>query len=412
MTPLRLIVVAACPFPCARGTPVRILRLTEAIARRGHDVHVVTYHLGDDEPNLPFTIHRTPSLPIYQRRSPGPSWRKLLLVDPLLLRLLGRVLRDHPADVVHAHHYEGLAVAMATARRGSARIVYDAHTLLASELPFYALGLPERLKVAGGRWLDARLPRRADHVIAVTQAIRDGLIGRFGVSPERVTVVNNGIEAGHFGPRHPPPEGVAPTLVFTGNLAPYQGIELMLHAFRRVLDRRPDVRLRIVSNASFRPYEALAGALGVRRSMDLASADFQSLPAHVSDAAVALNPRVKCEGIPQKLMNYMAAGLPIVSFAGSAEPLDDGVTARVVPDGRIDAFADAVLELLAHPNRAARLGDGALRASHEYSWDRSAEAAEGVYEKVLARAPSLRRRRAASSTDSEPPPLRSGAGQP
>jgi len=43
---LRIAMIAACPFPWPRGTPIRIHRIAEAVARRGHAVHVVTYHLG------------------------------------------------------------------------------------------------------------------------------------------------------------------------------------------------------------------------------------------------------------------------------------------------------------------------------------------------------------------------------
>lgn len=39
---LRVAVVAACPLPAARGTPIRIFRLSEALHELGHDIHVVT----------------------------------------------------------------------------------------------------------------------------------------------------------------------------------------------------------------------------------------------------------------------------------------------------------------------------------------------------------------------------------
>ena len=58
MSRLRVAVVAACPFPYPRGTPVRILRLSEEIAARGHEVHVVTYHLGAGEVSDPIHLHR------------------------------------------------------------------------------------------------------------------------------------------------------------------------------------------------------------------------------------------------------------------------------------------------------------------------------------------------------------------
>ena len=57
---MRIAIVAACPFPLPRGTPVRILRMAEALADRGHEVHVVTYHLElrrgelEDPPSIGF----------------------------------------------------------------------------------------------------------------------------------------------------------------------------------------------------------------------------------------------------------------------------------------------------------------------------------------------------------------------
>ena len=42
--------LAACPFPANHGTPGSIREMAEAVAQRGHEVHVVTYHMGDDTP--------------------------------------------------------------------------------------------------------------------------------------------------------------------------------------------------------------------------------------------------------------------------------------------------------------------------------------------------------------------------
>ena len=47
---LKLCVLAACPFPANHGTPGSIRELVEATAERGHEVHVVTYHIGEDLP--------------------------------------------------------------------------------------------------------------------------------------------------------------------------------------------------------------------------------------------------------------------------------------------------------------------------------------------------------------------------
>jgi hypothetical protein len=47
--PLTVVMVAACPLPSTRGTSIRILRMAEALSERGHNVHIVTYHLEQSE---------------------------------------------------------------------------------------------------------------------------------------------------------------------------------------------------------------------------------------------------------------------------------------------------------------------------------------------------------------------------
>jgi glycosyltransferase involved in cell wall biosynthesis len=194
--PFRLAMIAACPFPWPRGTPIRIHRLAEALARRGHDVHVVTYHLGQADPDLPFPVHRIREVPSYRHTAPGPTLRKLLQLDPMLVRLLRRLHREAPFDLVHAHHYEGLLVAW-RARTGLP-LIYDAHTTLAGELPQYPLGLPAWVKRALGTRLDRSLPRHADRVIAVSDAIGDMLVAIGGAPANRVHVIPSGVDAERF----------------------------------------------------------------------------------------------------------------------------------------------------------------------------------------------------------------------
>jgi glycosyl transferase family 4 len=69
----------------------------------------------------------------------GPHLEKLLS-DLLLTHKISQRLRASAFDVVHAHHHEGLIGAWPAAPRCGVPIVYDAHTMLASELPAYFPG--------------------------------------------------------------------------------------------------------------------------------------------------------------------------------------------------------------------------------------------------------------------------------
>lgn len=385
-TALRIAVVAACPFPYGRGTPIRIRRLAEGLAARGHEVHVATYHLGAAAELPGVRIHRIAALSRYTRSAPGPSLRKLLVVDPLLVAKLKRLLAKRAFDVIHAHHVEGFTVALLARFGHRLPIVFDAHTALESELPYYGPATARRLLGRVGRAFDRNLPPRADHTITVTTELRARLLASGSLDPGRISVVGNGLEFDLFEQARQcaPARRSRETLVFAGNLATYQGIDLMLQAFALVRKHRPDVRLSIVSQAAFAPFEGLARDLGIRDALDIANVGFEAVPEHLARADVALNPRLDSPGIAQKTLNYMAMGLPIVSFAGSARHLVDGETALLAEDGDIGGFAQAIIRLLEDGVLPHRIGANARRLVREkHDWSQSSEALERVLSQVV-----------------------------
>ena len=232
--PIHVVVVAACPFPYPRGTPTRAYRTAEAVAQRGHKVDVITYHLGQTTRHAPFAIHRTRPIKQYQRLEPGPTYGKLTVIHTLLVAKLWSFVRNNRVDVIHAHHYEGSLVALPVCRLYRIPRLHDAHTLLDSELEHYEMGLPRGSMRIFGRIVDHFAPRLATHVIATTETIKYELTKRHGLADERVTIVTGGVELDHFD-RPATALAESPTLIYTGNLAAFQGVEQML----RVSNRAP-----------------------------------------------------------------------------------------------------------------------------------------------------------------------------
>lgn len=372
-------------MPARRGTPLRVERLAEALAARGHEVELITYHVAEGPQSLGIPVHRIFRHPVYWRMPVGPSLRKLALYDPALSWKLSRVLSERRFDVIHAHHVEGLLVALPPRLRHGIPLVYDAHTMLAAELPSYATGLTRSAFAALGRWLDGALPRRADHVVAVTSDIRDRLVKAHGLKPDRITVVTNGVESDCFRVETPRSQDGLIRLIYTGTLAPYQNIELLLAAFARARQQRQDLRLCFAVSSSFEPYEAMARQLGVRDAIEVLADGFGELPQRLAAAAIAVLPRTSCPGIPQKLLNYMAAAKAIVASAGSAKVLEHERTGLVVADGDVSGFAAAVLRLAGDPGLGEELGRRARETvEREFSWDGAAERLEPVYARLAA----------------------------
>ena len=381
--------VAACPVPAPRGTPIRVTRFAEALAALGHEVHLVAYGEGDGSPVDGVHVHRIRRIPGMRLDRPGPSVGKLTLLDPLLARRFHRVSSGRAFDVVHAHHYEGLLV-VSHGRGSVSPIVYDAHTVLETELPSYAPWMPAGPVRALGRRIDRWLPGRARFVVAASEPLRAHLLAIGAVEPSHIQVVGNGVDLTRFPPVAPRegPDPGAGVLVYAGNLAPYQGIDHLLLAFREVLQKRPGAQLRILTDSGFAPFEALAGRLGIRERIEVAPVRLPALQGELSRAHVTLNPRPRCDGVPQKNLNYMAAGTALVGFENSIQPCRHGRSAVAVSEVSGGALGAAVLELLDRPEQRQALGRAArVLLEQEYTWDRQAARLVELYRRLVAAPP-------------------------
>lgn len=387
---LTIAMVAACPFPLARGTPIRIERMADALAQRGHAVDIFTYHFGSERPGGGYQVIRIAGVPGYRRERPGPSLTKLAVLDPQLALKLFQGARTKRYDVIHAHHVEGLLAAQPAARLRGIPTVYDVHTLLQSELPYYGKVMPNRLISRIGRRIDRFLPRLADHVITVSEALQSEILDGGTHLPQSVSLIPNGVEKEMFAAR---PVSAAKTpsmrLAYAGNLAEYQGFDLLLHAFSVARAKRQDLRLHVMTEDRLNGYEQLARKLGVHDAIDLSSVALKDLPTELAACDVAINPRIDCAGLPQKLLNYMAAGCPIVSFAGSAKHITHESSALIVEDRNVGAMAAAMLRLIDDRSLANRLGQQAQDyARAELSWQRVAERVETAYHHILRDKPA------------------------
>ena len=169
--------------------------------------------------------------------------------------------------------------------------MYNSHTLLASELPHYRIGLTDGVKRAVGGLIDRQLPRRADAVIAVTESMRNWLVDIGGVTAEQCISIPNGVEFRHFaaGARHGVLDRDEPRVVFAGNLANYQGIDLLFEAFALVRRQRPSARLVLLGSTELGVHAPLAESLGIMPAIDLGQPDFAGLPAQLGAGNVLVN---------------------------------------------------------------------------------------------------------------------------
>jgi glycosyltransferase involved in cell wall biosynthesis len=388
--PLSIAMVAPCPFPTAQGTQVFIAGLARALRRRGHRVDLVTYHDGD--PRLDggldgVGLHRCRPLPVRSKLTSGPSVKKPLF-DLLLTARLDQVVRGTRADLIHAHNYEGLLAGLMIGRLRRVPVIFHTHNTMVDELPSYSCSrFGRKISRSLGDILDGRFPRRAQACIAVTPQIAEE-IRRRGTDPELTCTIPPAVDEVRPTPvARPRPAGDTPAVLYAGNLDRYQNLDFLVGSFATVRDRLPGVRLRIVTHAPAAEVNRAARRWAAHRGVDIIRADsFAAMWEHLQECRVALCPRISPYGFPVKLLNYLAAGRPVVVCRSSAQGIVHLDNGWVVEDGDRNGFAEAILALLEDEPLRRRLSEGARRTVRElYSWETLIPRYETVYGKVLDR---------------------------
>ena len=391
---LRIVMVAACPFPANHGSPASIREMSEALVRLGHEVHVVTYPIQENIPVVGVHIHRV-KIPFMRRCEVkvGPSYEKFLF-DPLMVLKLWWVIRRYKIDVIHAHNYEGALVGWLGKLLTGRPMLYNAVNSMADELPTYNFIKPRKLAVWLGTFLDNRVPRTGDFITVVSDALKEFLLSK-GVPERKLAVVPAGVNLDMFahgkGQRIRERHGLVgkPLVVYTGTLEQFQRIDYLLQAMQVVLRDHPEAHLLLVGNIPHKINQALyttmAQELGIAHRVSFVnSVSLTELPDYLAAADVTVVPRPECPGHPVKLLNYMAAATAVVSFEGGAKGLHHMYNGYLVKDHDAQALGKGIAFLLEDPALRQALGDHALSTIEgNFDWDTLVKGLLIIYRMML-----------------------------
>ncbi len=187
---------------------------------------------------------------------------------------------------------------------------------------------------------ERRATGRAVTTLVINEKEREALAA---IAPGAdVRVLPNGVDVDDFKPDGPPPD--SRTVVFCGvmNYAPNEtgAAWLAAEVWPRVLARHPEARLEIVGSQPSPMVRALAGG-----SITVTGAVPHTRD-HLWRAAVSVAPLHTARGLQNKVLEALAAGVPVVTTTAVREGLPDIVSTGCVVTDEAETFAAAVVRLL------------------------------------------------------------------
>ncbi len=295
---------------------------------------------------------------------------------------LARELHAESFDVIHSHlFWANLAARTAGRLAGVPAIVNSHHGI-------------DAWPTASHRWLERRTIGLADRVILCSEAVRIHARDCLGLPEDRLIAIPNGVAAARF--RKPQAReaarralGLGPEDRVVGSAGrldePVKGYAVLLAAFQIVAARRADALCLVTgSGPAESGLRAMAEAAGLGSRFRFLG-ERQDIPDFLQAIDLYVQPS-RLEGFGLAALEAMAAGLPVVASrtGGLPEVISEGLTGDLVPPGDPRALAEAILALLADPDRRTSYGAlGMARAAESFPLEKMVRSWAEVYRAVL-----------------------------
>lgn len=385
------------------GLNVYVRQVASAFSNRGIATDIFTRKQSAEDPDV--EVLAPHSRVIYLPAGKGLDKYSLYDEVPSFAnRIVNFAARENIAyDLLYSHYWLSGEVACLLRPHLAASWAHIAHTLGLVKNRSLAEGArPEpRLRIQ----VEGEIAQQADLLIASTADEAYDLMDAYGADPERVVIVPPGVDLSMFQPmdradaRREVGYGSGRLLLFVGRLERLKGVEVAIRALALLRDRRhDDVRLLILGEDSHEDDEsekdrlkAIATEVGVRDRVDfVGSVAHHELPYFYAAADVCVMPSYS-ESFGLVALEAQACGCPVVAsgVSGLRSVVRDEVSGYLIDEHEPAAYAERIGRLLADRELAEQMGRRGRLLAQRYSWTRTADRLEALFEGLIERNQAL-----------------------
>lgn len=402
-----LFLTSRFPYPPNRGDRIRTFNFIKHLSKR-HEILLASF-IEESElkfiPEVEKHCSRVETAPLDKKRSylnclfhlfSSVPFQVFYYSSPRMTKIVSRLVKEEKPDLIHVHLFRMAPYAAKYGEIPKVLDLCDSITLNYERFLKYRRDLlspaywVEKMKVKN---YEGRIPADFDRSLVVSAVDKDAILSYsqgsdrdFRVS-QTIEVVPNGVDLDYFPGRGSARYEVLKynphRLIFTGTMSyfpNYDGIIYFYeHIFPLIRIKVPDVELYVVGR------NPPKGIRGMSHDKSVTVTGFvPDVRPYVSAASVFVCPLRAATGLPIKILEAMAMGLPVVATSKALE----GVNARSDQDVLVsddpEEFASLVVKLLLDEDLRRKFsGRGHKLVERNYNWSKAVDKLDKIYQEVV-----------------------------
>jgi glycosyltransferase involved in cell wall biosynthesis len=377
-----------------KGSVVHVKEVVAGLRRRGHRVGLVASSFASVENADGF----------YNLECASPTLRKRLRLrkQPYVissLRLFVYLFKILPRyDLIYARDFHTVLIALIPRLLYRKKLIYEINGIASEEMQLRGKTLGNRIAVSLLRVAEGIAVKSSEKIISVTLQISSHLKEEHNSPNQKIAVVGNGVNTEEFRPLSKEGRvdvwrrefGIAPgdrIVMFVGNIARWQGVEMLVDVAFRILNKEQGVKFIIVGDGVLKDGLAkrVSESCYERSILFTGMVDYSIVPELINLADICVAPfisrRNEKTGVsPLKVFEYMACGKPVIaSRIEGLEFLESEGAGRLTTPGDTVSLEQSLRELLENPEERLNLGRRGLSLVRgRFDWEKRVTEIENV----------------------------------
>lgn len=379
---------------------LRVKNEANSLSDSGHDVNVLCYNLGNT-PTEKFNKIKLVRFSISKKKKDitrGLNNTLFNFYPHMWAKKIRQFIEDSNIDVLHVHDLWMMEAALLANRKYKLPIVLDLHENFVAALDHYKYvnTFPGTILISKKRWKkkEKEWMSKADEIIVVIEEAKKR-VEKFDLNTDEISVVPNYVKINEF----KKDDGELTetlsekyknnvVLTYTGYFDLHRGLEILVNAVPKIVEKVPNFKLLLVGNGSnFEDLKSLAKDLGVSEYIDFPGfLPHNQLPSYIKMSTYCIVPHLKTfhtdNTIPHKLFQYMLMEKPVL--VSDCDPLkrivEETKSGLVYSSRDSNDLFEKFISLISDGNSYGESGSSAVL--DKYNWSYSASKLERVYDKI------------------------------